>query len=263
MNLRTRRLAFVAGVCAALLGPATAVAQGDPDAVLSCMRANIPQSVMIKEVELTATDRVGGTRVLRGRLYGQRENEQLRTALKISAPSDLAGAAYLLREKRGGDEMYMYVPALQRVRRISGTGTDGALWGTDLSYGDVKQINNAFSSDGGTVEAETELDGRAVHLLTLKPDPAGASRYTSMKVWVDRQTCVSLRADFYEGEAVRKRWLVDPASLTQAGKHWYAGDSTMSDLGGKTSTRLRVLGLSSDVDLAGRHFNPQTFYLGS
>jgi hypothetical protein len=257
-----RRLAFAAGALATLLG-SPAGAQDELDTILSCMRANIPRSVLIKDVELTATDRVGSTRVLKGRLYGQREEERLRTALKISAPSDLAGAAYLLRESGNGDEMYMYVPALQRVRRISGTGSDGALWGTDLSYGDIKQINNAFSAGGGKVDGQGELDGRPVHLLSLSPDPAEETRYTAMKVWVDRKTCVSLRADFYEGSNVRKQWTVVPSSLTQAGKHWYAGDSTMTDLVEKTHTRLRVLGLDSDVDLAGRHFNPKTFYLGS
>ena len=248
-----------------LAGMATTLAFADEplDAVLSCMRANVPQSVQIKEVELTAVDRVGSKRVLRGRLYGQREKEQLRTSLKIAAPPDLAGAAYLLREKGDGDEMYMYVPALQRVRRITGTGSDGSLWGTDLSYGDVKQINNAFSAGGGAVDGQGELDGRPVHLLTLVPDPAEDSRYASMKVWVDQQTCVSLRADFYEGSTVRKRWSADPASLARAGKHWYVGRATMSDLVEGTSTSLRVLGVSSDVDLAGRYFNPQTFYLGS
>src|SRR5690606_27652829 len=160
-------------------------------------------------------------------------------------------------------ELYMYVPSLRRVRRISGASADGALWGTDLSYGDIRQINNAFSAGGGSVDGQETLDGRSVHRLTLTPALAEGSRYASMEVWVDRETCVSLRAEFYDGTTVRKRWLVDPASLTQAGKHWYAGDATMSDLVEQTNTRLRVLGVSSDVDLAGRHFNPQTFYLGS
>ncbi|MES0873411.1 outer membrane lipoprotein-sorting protein [Sinimarinibacterium thermocellulolyticum] len=263
MDLAMRRLVLIGCGLAALLACAPALARDGLDAVLSCMRANIPRSVLVKEVELTATDRVGGTRVLRGRLYGQREEGLLRTTLKIAAPADLAGAAYLLREKDGGDEMYMYLPALQRVRRISGASTQGALWGTDLSYGDIKQINNAFSGGGGSVDGQGELGGRAVHLLSLEPDPAEASRYTKMKVWVDQKTCVSLRVDFHEGENVRKRWTVDPASLKQAGTHWYAGDSTMHDLIEQTHTRLRVIGVDSDVELASRLFNPQTFYLGS
>ena len=253
----------LAAVMLAAMPTTLAFADEPLDAVLSCMRANVPQSVQIKEVELTAVDRVGSKRVLRGRLYGQREKEQLRTSLKIAAPPDLAGAAYLLREKGDGDEMYMYVPALQRVRRITGTGSDGSLWGTDLSYGDVKQINNAFSTGGGKLQGQGEFGGRAVHHLDLTPEASEDSRFTRIKVWVDRKTCVSLRADFMEGQNVGKRWEADPASLQQAGKHWYAADGMMRDLKEGTQTRLRVLGVSSDVDLAGRFFNPQTFYLGS
>lgn len=174
MNQGMRRLSVAAGVLATLRGPATADAQDELEAVLFCMRANIPRSVLVKDVELTATDRVGGA-----------------------------------------------------------------------------------------IDGQGELGGRAVRLRSLEPDPAEASRYTGMKVWVGRQTCVSLRADFYEGDTVRKRWTVDPASLSQAGRHWYAGDSTMSALVEKTNTRLPVLDVSSDVDLASRYFNPQTFYLGS
>src|SRR3546814_18541356 len=64
--------------------------------------------------------------------------------MRISAPGDLAGASYLLRERDNGDEMYVYIPALSKVRRVSGAAVDGSLWGTDLSFADVKQLGNAF-----------------------------------------------------------------------------------------------------------------------
>src|SRR5690606_9921417 len=119
--------------------------------------------------ELKATDRTGGTRELRGRLYGVREAELLRAMIKISAPSDLAGAAYLLREKEGGDEKYMYVPSLNKVRRITGAAADGSLWGTDFSYSDLRQLNNAFAAGEGTLTGEGRLDDRAVYHVLLKP----------------------------------------------------------------------------------------------
>jgi hypothetical protein len=233
------------------------------DQVVSCMRANIPKSLQIKEIALTATDRTGGIREMRGRLYGMREDERLRAMVKIASPADLAGAAYLLREKADGDEMYVFVPALQKVRRITGVGTDGTLWGTDLSYGDLKQLNNAFVSGQTRLDGKGELAGRPVYLLTSLPAAGDGSRFAQIKVWVDQKTCVGLRADFLEGDTVRKRLDVDPASLRQSGPHWYAGEALMSDLKEGTKTRLRVLGLSSDIDLPGRHFNPSTFYLGS
>jgi hypothetical protein len=233
------------------------------DSVIGCMRSNIPNTVQIKEVELIAADRVGASRTLRGRLYGTREDDRLRAMMKIGSPSDLAGAAYLMREKPGGDEMYVYVPALQKVRRITGAGVDGALWGTDISYGDVRQLNNAFTAGRSVLEGAGELAGRKVHHLSVTPDPAEASRFSVVKVWVDQQTCVSLRADFMEGSVVGKRMEVDPAALRQTGEHWYAGEALMKDLKEGTQTRLKVLGVSSDVNLSGRYFNPSTFYLGS
>jgi hypothetical protein len=259
MGTRTR-LALLGLI--ALLIALPAMADEALDGVLACMRANIPKSLQIKDVELTATDRTGGTRDLRGRLYAMRDEERLQAMIKIAAPADLADAAYLLRERQGGDEMYVYVPALRRVRRITGAGVDGSLWGTDLSYGDLKQLHNAFSAGQTRLEGEGELAGRAVHQLTLTPEAAEGTRFSLIKVWVDKQTCVSLRADFLEGTNVRKRLEVDPASLRQSGSVWYAGEALMSDLQESTKTRLRVLGVSSGVALPGRYFNPNTFYLG-
>ncbi|WP_169577534.1 outer membrane lipoprotein-sorting protein [Sinimarinibacterium sp. CAU 1509] len=263
MRIKRIRTAVGALACALAAWSSTVMADEALDSVIGCMRANIPNTVQIKEVELISTDRVGATRTLRGRLYGTREDDRLRAMMKIGSPADLAGAAYLMREKAEGDEMYVYVPALQKVRRITGAGVDGALWGTDISYGDVRQLNNAFTSGRSVLEGGGELGGRKVHHLAVTPDPAEASRFSMVKVWVDQQSCVSLRADFMEGGLVGKRLEIDPASLRQSGTHWYAGEALMTDLKEGTQTRLKVLGLSSDVNLSGRYFNPSTFYLGS
>lgn len=241
----------------------TSAALDSADAVMSCMRANIPDSVQIKEVELVAVDRGGGQRTLLGRLYGLRENNQLRAMIKIGAPSDLAGAAYLMREREGGDEMFVYVPALRKVRRITGAGVDGSLWGTDLSYGDVKQLNNTFSAGQSRFVGAGTLMGRPVYLLEATPKSADESRFSAIRLWVDQETCVSLQAEFIEGSGdARKRLQANPEALQRSGEHWYAGEAIMSDLKEGTSTRMRVLGVSSDVDVSGRHFNPTTFYIG-
>lgn len=240
---------------------ASGVSQLTP--VLECMRANVPQTVQVKEVELTAVDRTGGTRVLKGRLFGTREKDKVRSMVKISAPSDLAGAAYLLRERENGDEMFVYVPALNKVRRMTGAGMDGTLWGTDLSYGDVKQLSNAFSSGQIVLERGERLGERPVHVLLTRSTPEQPSRYDRVRSWVDAKTCVVLKAEFMENDVVRKRLTVDPKSLKQSGPHWYASAALMTDLQQNTRTTLKVLGLSAGADLADRYFNPKVFYLGN
>lgn len=255
------------GLAVALLWVAfapSAQAAGEPlQPVLDCMRANVPQTLQIKEVELTAVDRTGGTRVLKGRLYGSREKERVRSMVKINAPVDLAGASYLLRERESGDEMYVFVPALNKVRRMTGASLDGTLWGTDLSYGDVKQLSNAFSSGQVAYEKADKLGVRPVHVLLTRSTPEQPSRFDQVRSWVDAKTCVVLQAEFLEKGAVRKRLSVEPKAVKQSGTHWYASSALMSDLQQNTRTILKVVGVSSGVDLADRYFNPKTFYIGN
>lgn len=230
--------------------------------VMACMRANVPKTLQIKEVELKATDRSGAGRMMRGRLYGTREDDRLRASIKIDSPADLAGAAYLLRERDSGDEMYVYVPSLNKVRRVTGAGVDGSLWGTDLSYGDVKQLNNAFTAGQTNLAGVGTLEGRPVYLLSARPAAGQPSRFGLVRTWVDQKSCVVLKAEFLEGQNVRKRLVIDPKDLKQSGSHWYAAAALMTDLQEGTSTALKVLGVSAGTDLSGRHFNPSTFYLG-
>lgn len=262
MRIRCRTV-IVAAIWACLPNLVQA-ADAELEGVLSCMRANIPKTVQIKDVELIATDRTGGKRTLRGRFYGTREDERLRATVKIVAPADLSGAAYLLRERpSGGDEMYVYVPALNKVRRVVGAAADGSLWGTDISYGDIKQLNNAFSGGNTKLEPAAVLDGRAVHVLAATPTADQPSRFSLMRSWVDKKTCMVLKAEFIEGKTVRKRLLVDPKSLKQSGAHWYAGEAVMNDLQQGTRTELKVLGVSVGGELSDRYFNPAMFHVGS
>lgn len=256
---------------AALVFPAlftfAVAASGDPalDKVLACMRANVPSTLRIQDLELQATDRAGGTRTLKGRLYALRDHGLLRAMLRIAAPSDLAGAAYLVRESAAAsraDEMYLYLPALNRVRRIAGASAEDSFLGTDFSYNELKQIENAFNHADGKLEAPAQLDGRTVDVLAFRPTENG-SRYSLLRAWVDRKTCVALKVVFYEGAAPRKELSAPASALAQSGNYWYLTQAEMRDLKEGTRTVLRITGVTSGADLAARYFDPHSFYLGN
>lgn len=247
-----------------LFACATAQAQDTPvSKVLNCMRANIPQTVRIQTVEISAVDRTGGERVLKGRLFGTREKDRVRVMLRIEAPQDLAGASYLVREGEKTDEMYLYLPAIRKVRRITGAAMDGQLWGTDLSYNDFKQIQNAFTGANTVLEAPTQLEQRAVNVISFEPRKDEGTRYKKIRTQVDQKTCVALMVEFFEPAGVRKTLTVKPADLKQSGSHWYASDIAVADLKNKTHTRVKITGVSAGDKLASRYFNPTTFYLGN
>jgi outer membrane lipoprotein-sorting protein len=265
-KLRLMMLACAA-VPAFMCAPNSAGAAADAELqkVVDCMRANVPSSVRIQEIELDVTDRSGSPRTLKGRLFAMTENGLIRASLRISSPSDLSGAGYLVRETPPdhGDQMYMYLPSMNRVRRISGGSADGAMLGTDFSYNDIKQIESAFDGSEPVLEAPAAIENRPVYVLRLKTKPAQDSRYTTMRSWIDQKSCVALKVDFYEGDKVSKELTAPASALQQSGKYWYLSQMQMRDLKENTATTLKVLGVTSGTDLPSRYFDPNAFYLGN
>jgi hypothetical protein len=241
------------------------VASADPalDKILECMRANIPPTVRIQTVEVTAFDRTGGERTMRGRLFGMREDGKVRVMLHIDAPVDLAGAAYLVRESQPSDEMYLFLPSVNRVRRITGAALDGQLWGTDLSYNDFKQIQNAFSGSDVVREADSQFEQKPTYVVSFKPSKEDASRYNRIRAQVEQKSCVAVSVEFLDPSGVRKTVTVHPKDLKQSGTRWYASEATVADVKNLTHTRIKVIGVEASDKLANRYFNPQTFYLGN
>lgn len=248
----------------ALLAASTG-ARADPatQKLLDCMRANIPPSLQIKEVELASVDRSGAERVLKGKVYVSRDNGLIRVLLRIAKPRDLDGAAYLMREGGVGkkDDIFLFLPALQRVRKITGGSADTPLLGTDFSYNDMKQLQAAFGDTQASLDKPSVVEQRPVQVLQLQPAAAAGARYSRIRAYVDQKTCVALKAEFFEGDSLRKELSAPADSLKRADGYWYLSDLTMRDVKEKTSTRLKVVGVvGSEEELPSRLFDPTSFF---
>ena len=237
--------------------------------VLECMRKNVPNELRAQDVEFTTADKAGTASTLKGRLFAAREqtpdgSRHVRAMLMVSSPPNLAGAAYLVREKDGDakDGMYVYLPSVRRVRRVTGSIADGGLMGTSFSYADFKQIQNTFTGAQTAYESAGEVDKRAVHVLTFKPTEAGAGGYSLVRSWVDQKTCVPLKAEFYENKTVRKRLTTPATSLKQVGDFWYPAIIEMQDLSDGLRTTLKVKAVTPDPEpgLSAGTFDPKTFF---
>lgn len=256
----------------ALCGPAQAQdpARDDPARkVLECMRANVPQRLSIKGLELTAFDRAGGSRTLKGRLYVGRDKgaggrDLISAALFVDLPAELKGAAYLVKETDDylRDGMFVYLPAVKRVRRITGTFADGALLGTNFSYFDFKQLQNAFSDVSAKYEATGDVNGRPAHVLSYTVLEGAETRYTGGKLWIDQQACVVVKGEFHEaGNRVAKRFSSPPGALRQAGATWYLAESEMQEPASGARSTARVAKVDTQSPVPNRYFDPTLFYL--
>ena len=229
-----------------------------------CMRATVPTALRAQDIEFNSTDRTGGTRTLRGKLFAMRSRGLMRISIRITAPPNVAGAAYLVRERGAGqeDDMFVYLPGVGRVKHITGAFANGSLLGTDFSYADAKLIQNAFRGAEGKLEAAEEIDQHPVNVLTLRPQSPKTSAYTSIRIWTDQKTCIPLKADFYQGETLRKQLSAPVTALTPSGKYWFLSQIDMRDLKEDSHTTIKV-GNAAAAELGSGLFEPNSFYQGN
>lgn len=252
------------------LGACTSAGADDAQKVLECMRGNVPSSLRVQNIELTSTDRSQGSRSLRGKLFALRESQgaasRVRVMLKVSAPENLAGSAFLLREATKVSEqgMYLYLPSVRRVRRITGEFADGALLGSDFSYQEFRHLQNGFQDLNSTLEPDEVIEQRPVYVLSSAPLAASPSNNGRIRSWVDQQTCVPLKVEFYQNQSLQKVLTVPVSALRQSNQRWYPAETSIRDVKSGTSSQLKVLGVESDGKIRKGTFEPSLFYrLGS
>jgi hypothetical protein len=110
-------------------------------------------------------------------------------------PTELRGTAVLMIEAEDrGDDHFVFLPSLQRVRRVSSAQRSDSFFGTDLSYEDIARLR-ADSFDL-TLAEPTEIDGEAVAVIVAYP--RGSAGYERMEFLVARRDAAILETRHYQ-----------------------------------------------------------------
>src|SRR3546814_12258842 len=56
--------------------------------VMACMRANIPTTMTVKDVQLDDSEANGRTRTMKGKLYATRDYDPMRAVLRLETPRE-------------------------------------------------------------------------------------------------------------------------------------------------------------------------------
>ena len=124
---------------------------------MECMKHNVPETLRMRQLQLQ-TESASGSSHLTGTVYARTGNDGgIALNMQIDAPQDLRGAAFLFRQRERNEEMYLFMPALNRVKRISGAAAETSFFGSALNNFGVEPFLAALS----------ELRGKAVQELGI------------------------------------------------------------------------------------------------
>jgi hypothetical protein len=181
-SLRIARLALCALAAAAALAPGLARAQAEdarPEAAGELLRRAFDRRYGADtHQQMTLRLRAGGREVKRQEIEVVTHTEagRLQALARFTAPPDLRDTALLVLEQGGRpDDYFLYLPALDRVRRVSGAQRSDSFMGTDLTYEDLERRR---TEEFGDLRAEAgELAGEPVVVVSARPrTPAGYER---------------------------------------------------------------------------------------
>jgi outer membrane lipoprotein-sorting protein len=244
-------------VGAVLLLPSPGLALETAEEIRACVRNNLPHATSIQEILVRTFDRIGGERSFDAKVYWKRgEDDQSKLLMRVSAPPDLRGTAYLALQRQEVVDMFTYLPEVKRVRRIHSRSISGSFLGTDFTYEDIARLPDVATGSRLERQPDAEIGGRAVYVLDAWPTEESESAYDRIIASVDKETCVLLKALFYEeGPEPRKILVAEPSSLTRKGKTWLARKMTMKDLGGGGESELTVKKIQIDVEIPDNQFS--------
>lgn len=234
-----------------------AIAAEIPEAIESCMQQNLPKSTSIQSIELRVVDRSRYEQVLEADIFLKRSTDKLsRVMMYFKEPVDIRGARFLIIEKQPQNDMYIYMPGLFKVRRITSKKISSSIMGTDFSYEDFERIQGMLSDISAEQQPDEELSGRSVYVLMSYPDET--SGYTKVATYIDKATCIPLKTELYEhGDHLRKLMTIDPVNIKKAQAIWYPAELLMKDLRDKTETRLVVRNIHVGREIDDELFEPE------
>jgi hypothetical protein len=223
--------------------------------VEACVRANAPGQSRVGAVAMRSIDRTGAKRTLEGRMHWKRDEQGLSKMLvELELPPDVRGSSYLVVERESGQDMWVYLPDLGKVRRIHPRTISGRLFGTDFSYEDVARLER-ISRGRAERLPDAVLADRPVYRVRALPEEEDLSAYSRVEYFLDRTTCLPLRIEFYALDGVLRKVLTgDPASQRRAGAGWVLGSVRIEDLVSGTESQLVLTGFEADVELPDRLF---------
>ena len=171
-----------------------------------------------------------------------------RTMVRFLKPADVAGTSFLSVEHADrADDQYLYLPSLDKSKRISGGQKNQRFMGTELTYADMESRD---LKEGTVTRLEDEdLGGNSVFVLEATPQAGDKdSQYSRTKSWIHKVSYVPLKVEFYD----RKGRLLKTLKVRKLDKQegrWIARETLIQNEQTKAKTEMSIGKIAFDVKL--------------
>lgn len=151
--------------------------------------------------------------------------------IRFNTPADIRGTSFLqVEHSTADDDLWIYLPALKKSRRLVSNNKKDSFVGTDFAYGDILPPRPELYRHR-LLRSET-LDGHDYYLIeTLPMDEAvrQSSGYARKLTWVDKDSFLEAKVEYYDEQErlIKTQTIKQPQLVDKVHNLWLAGQREM------------------------------------
>lgn len=252
---------FLSGIALLLLVSRSHAEPGSPMEIMQKSFAATKVADSVGHATFTLTGKQGDSRVRKTITYTrlQANGSDNMRLVRFLAPSDIKGTASLLIEHAGGDDdMWIYLPALRKVRRLSAANKRDGFIGTDFSYGDV--LGHKPEDWLHQRSKDEVVNGQSCYVVESTPRGDAVRQntgYGRRVTWVRMDNFVAIKTEFWDGSGrPAKRIQADSVQPVGVNGRWQPMVLEAENLQSGHRTLIRFEDFKADQNIPASLFNP-------
>ena len=182
---------------------------------------------------LTLVDKTGKSRIREIAAYKMEEGTTKKSVTVFRTPKDVAGVSYLSFDYPDNpdgsvkdSDSWLYLPAMKKARRVSGSSKDDDFQGTDFTYDDIGE--RSLGKDTFKILGSETVDGKDCWMLEYTAKNTN-SKITRRVMWIDKSNYTTLKGEYYDRQGKKFKELLCE-SIEQVDGFWTIKKMTMSNL---------------------------------
>ena len=201
---------------------------------------------------LTLIDKAGKTRVREIAQYNMKDGTTKKGVTVFRSPKDVAGVSYLTFDYPDNpdgspkdSDSWLYLPAMKKVRRVSGSSKDDDFQGTDFTYDDMG--DRSVGKDTFAILGEDTVDGIPCWKLECTAKDKGA-KISRRVLWVGKDNYVTYKGEYYDKQNKLFKTM-ECQDIVQIDGYWTTQKMIMTTLSTSHKTIYEIKDIQYDNDI--------------
>ncbi|UZJ40736.1 outer membrane lipoprotein-sorting protein [Prosthecochloris sp. SCSIO W1101] len=211
-------------------------------------------------LKMTLVNKRGSKRVREVSSYSKDYGRDKKSVMVFDRPADVKGTAFLSWEyddPSREDDKWLYMPAMKKVRRISGASKNEYFMGSDFTYDDMGDRH--VDEDTHTLQGEEAVGEQMcwkIESIPVDPD----DMYTRKVLWVSKEADMILKAEYYDKDGLLKVYRV--VDFGKEGGFWTVRHSEMENVVRNHKTVMEFSAMRYDTGLGDKLFRVSSIQRG-